>query len=162
MGCTPLKFINIQLSKGSPPLEFIFMGSSSKIHQHTASKKGVRLQNSSTKKGYSINQKGFLPLWTISIDLAVCTLKIRGIGNWIPESATSCLLIRKRNQPLQNSHFQPSKLFFNILFRFIKEAKMVKLQVSTIQMCMLCIALIDKIPQDLYTLTFVWAYVIIY
>ena len=39
---------------------------------------------------------------------------------------------------------------------------MVKLQVSTIQMCMLCIALIDKIPQDLYTLTFVWAYVIIY
>ena len=51
---------------GGPPLEFINnpapkRGSASRIHEHTAPKKGVRLQNSSTKGGLPldfINQKG--------------------------------------------------------------------------------------------------------
>ena len=35
----------------------------------------------------------------------ICTLKIKGIGNWTPELATGPLSIRKRNQPLQNHTF---------------------------------------------------------
>jgi hypothetical protein len=35
----------------------------------------------------------------------ICTLKIRRISNWIPESAIGPLLLRKGNWPLQNCHF---------------------------------------------------------
>ena len=70
------------------------------LHAHIA---GSNRQNHiviNTRQGMYISR------FRISLKLGEnCTLKMRGIGNWIPESATGPLLIRKRNRPLQNGVF---------------------------------------------------------